>query len=156
MNAANSLKSYRRIATKTAPPGQLILMLFDGALLCLERALIGFEHRDPGEKNQAIHNNLRRAADIIRHLNNSLNLEAGGELAGTLRRLYHYFDMRLTESNLKKQRAGVDEVIVHLKELRDAWATMLANRSQENGLQGEEFSDESKSYSALQPVAGTV
>jgi flagellar protein FliS len=156
MNAANSLKSYRRIATKTAPPGQLILMLFDGALLCLERALVGFEYSNPGEKNQAIHNNLRRAADIIRHLNNSLNLEAGGELAGTLRRLYHYFDMRLTESNLKKQRAGVDEVIRHLKELRDAWAAMLANRGRETELPREEFSGESISYSALQPVADAV
>jgi len=132
MNVANSLKSYRRIATKTAPPGQLILMLFDGALLFLERALAGFEHTDPGRKNQAIHNNLRRAVDIIRHLNYSLNLEAGGQLAETLRRLYHYFDSRLTESNLKKQRDGVDEVVVHLRELRDAWATMLSNQGRES------------------------
>jgi flagellar protein FliS len=131
MNAANSFKSYRQIATKTAPPGQLILMLFDGALLSLERARTGFEYRDPGQKNQTIHNNLRRAVDIIRHLNQSLNLEAGGELAETLRRLYHYFDMRLTESNLQKRRDGVDEVVGHLKELRDAWAAMLANQGQE-------------------------
>jgi flagellar secretion chaperone FliS len=130
MNAANSFKSYRQIATKTAPPGQLILMLFDGALLFLERARAGFEYNDPGKKNQTIHNNLRRAVDIIRHLNQSLNLEVGGELAATLRRLYHYFDMRLTESNFQKRRDGVDEVVGHLKELRDAWATMLANQGQ--------------------------
>jgi len=131
MNAANSLKSYRRIATKTAPPGQLILMLFDGALLFLERALAGFEYDDPGQKNQTIHNNLRQAAEIIRHLNNSLNLEAGGQLAETLRRLYQYFDSRLMESNLKKKRDGVDEVLVHLRGVRDAWATMLANQGRE-------------------------
>ena len=132
MNAANSWKSYQQIATQTAPPGQLILMLFDGALLSLERALAGFQHADPGQKNQAIHNNLRRAVDIIRQLNYALNLEAGGKLAATLRRLYNYFDVRLTESNLKKQRDGVDEVLVHLKGLRDAWATMLDSRGQES------------------------
>ncbi len=137
MNTANSWKSYRQIATQTAPPGQLILMLFDGALLSLERALVGFEHTDPGQKNQAIHNNLRRAVDIIRQLNYALNLEAGGELAATLRRLYHYFDARLTESNLKKKRDGVDEVLVHLKGLRDAWATMLANQGRESVTAGE-------------------
>lgn len=130
MNAANSWKSYRRIATQTAPPGQLILMLFDGALHSLERALTGFDYRDPLEKNQTIHNNLQRAADIIRQLNNSLNLEAGGKLAETLRHLYHYFDQRIMESNFKKQRDGVDEVIVHLKELRDAWAAMLTQQGQ--------------------------
>jgi flagellar protein FliS len=125
MHSANSWKSYRQIATQTAPPGPLILMLFDGAVYSLECALAGFESTDPGEKNQAIHNNLRRAVDIIRHLNHSLNLEAGGKLAQTLRGLYDYFDQRLTESNLRKKREGVDEVIGRLKELRDAWGTML-------------------------------
>jgi flagellar secretion chaperone FliS len=131
MNAVNSWNSYRRIATQTAPPGQLILMLFDGALLSLERALTGFDYNDPREKNQTIHNNLQRALDIIRQLNNSLNLEAGGKLAETLRSLYYHFDRRILESNLKKRRDGVDEVIIHLKELRDAWAEMLAKQKPE-------------------------
>jgi flagellar secretion chaperone FliS len=130
MNAADTWKSYRQIATQTAPPGQLVLMLFDGALLSLERALTGFDYLDPREKNQTIHNNLQRAADIIRQLNNALNLEAGGKLAQTLRNLYHYFDQRIVESNFRKQREGVDEVISHLKELRNAWATMLASQGQ--------------------------
>ena len=135
MNTANSLKSYRQIATQTAPPGQLVLMLFDGALHSLERALTGFDYDDPREKNQTIHNNLQRAVDIIRLLNNSLNLEVGGKLAETLRNLYHYFDRRIVQSNLRKQRDGIDEVIVHLKELRDAWAAMLVNQGQVPSLQ---------------------
>ncbi|HEY1716977.1 MAG TPA: flagellar export chaperone FliS [Verrucomicrobiae bacterium] len=145
MNAANSWKSYRQVATQTAPPGQLVLMLFDGALHSLERALTGFDYNDPREKNQTIHNNLQRAVNIIRQLNNSLNLEAGGKLAETLRSLYHYFDQRIVQSNLRKQRDGVDEVIVHLKELRDAWAEMLASQGLESQLQpaldGELHSD---------------
>jgi len=102
MNPVNPWKSYRQIATQTASPGQLILMLFDGALNSMERALAGFEQTDPGPRNQIIHNNLRRAVDIIRQLNHSLNLEAGGELAQTLRRLYQYFESRLMESNAGK------------------------------------------------------
>jgi flagellar secretion chaperone FliS len=131
MQTENAWKSYRETATTTAPPGQLILMLFDGALLFLERALAGFEYADPGEKNQTIHNNLQRAGKIIRHLDHCLNMEAGGQLAETLRRLYQYFDRRLLASNLKKRREGVDEVIRCLRELRDAWATMLANPAPE-------------------------
>jgi len=130
MNEANSWKSYRQIATQTAPPGQLVLMLFDGALHSLERALTGFDFPDPREKNQTIHNNLQRAVNIIRQLKHSLNLEEGGRLAETLRNLYNYFDQRLVESNLKKRREGVDEVIGHLKELRDAWAAMLVGQAQ--------------------------
>ncbi len=128
MHVANPWKSYRQVATQTAPPGQLVLMLYDGAIKFLERALPGFSIEDPAQANMLVHNNLQRAQDIIRELNTSLNMDQGGEFANTLRRLYDYFDRRLLESNLKKQRDGVDEVIRHLTVLRDAWATMLNNQ----------------------------
>jgi len=106
-------------------------MLFDGALRSLERALPGFECADPLDRNTIIHNNLQHATEIIRELNSSLNMEAGGQLSDTLRGLYCYFEDRLREANLRKTRAEVEEVILHLRELRDAWATMLAGQGQE-------------------------
>lgn len=131
MRATAPWKSYKQIATQTAPPGVLVLMLFDGALRSLKHASTGFAFRDPREKNETIHNNLQQATDIIRELDNALNIEAGGHLARTLRNLYHYFIRRLIESNLRKRREGVDEVLRHLEELREAWAAMLAQRGQE-------------------------
>jgi flagellar protein FliS len=125
MHAANPWKSYRQTATLTAPPGQIVLMLYDGALRALERSLPGFSCSDPGQANTTIHNNIKRAQEIVRELNCALNMEQGGECAATLRRLYDYFDRRLWESNLRKRREGVDEVIGHLTELRNAWSTML-------------------------------
>ncbi len=129
MRAANHLNSYRKIATLTAPPGQIVLMLYEGAIRSLERSLPGFDIKDPAEANMTIHNNLQRAQDIIRELNYALNMEQGGECATTLRQLYEYFDRRLWESNLHKKSAGVQEVITHLMELREAWATMLTSQS---------------------------
>jgi flagellar secretion chaperone FliS len=131
MSFANPLKSYTKIAAQTAPPGVLILMLFDRALGSMEAALSGFEHTDPREKNETIHNNLRRAVDIIRLLNHSLNLQEGGELAGTLRRLYVYFEDLLVKSNMIKNRDGVREVIGHMRPIRDAWAKMLNKQGRE-------------------------
>jgi len=128
MRAANPWKSYRETATLTAPPGQIILMLFEGAIRSLERSLPGFTNTDPGEANMMIHNNLQRAQEIIRELNGSLNMEQGGEFAANMRRLYDYLERRIWESNLKKNSAGVGETIRHLTVLRDAWATMLANQ----------------------------
>jgi flagellar protein FliS len=129
-SARSPWNSYRQIATQTAPPGQLVLMLYDGAIRFSEHALTGFAFTDPGERNATINNNLQRAVDIVRELNCCLNTDDGGQLAQTLRDLYDYMERRLMESNFKKNRAGVDEVIVHLKELRNAWATMLANQGQ--------------------------
>jgi len=129
MRAANPWKSYRETATLTAPPGQIVLMLFDGAIRCLERSLPGFTNTDPGEANTIVHNNLQRAQEIIRELNCALNMELGGEFSANMRRLYDYLERRIWESNLKKDSTGVGEAIRHLTILRDAWATMLTNQS---------------------------
>ncbi len=129
MHVAKAWKSYRQIATQTAPPGQLVLMLYEGALRFLNNSLAGFELDDPGESNMVVHNNLQRAQEIIRELSSSLNLEQGGEFAAKMRNLYDYFERRIWESDLKKERQGVDEVIRHLTHLRDAWASMLAGQT---------------------------
>jgi len=128
MRAANPWKSYRETATLTAPPGQIVLMLYEGAIRSLERSLPGFTASDPAESNMIIHNNLQRAQEIIRELNFALNMEQGGEFATNMRRLYNYLERRIWDSNLKKNSAGVGEAIRHLTVLRDAWATMLNNQ----------------------------
>jgi flagellar protein FliS len=113
---------------QTAPPGQLVLMLYEGAIRFLEKALAGFSKEDPAEFNSTINNNILRAQEILRELDMSLNLVEGGELALHLRRLYDYFDRRLTESNVKKEAGGIHEVISRVSDLRNAWASMLGGQ----------------------------
>lgn len=124
----NPWQSYRQVAMQTASPGQLVLMLYDGALRFLERARQGFAAEDPLEFNQTINNNLLRTQEILSELNNSLNMREGGEFSATLRRLYNYMDWRLQQSNQRKDEAGINEVIERLMVLRDAWAQMLASQ----------------------------
>jgi flagellar secretion chaperone FliS len=118
-------QSYRQVATHTASPGQLVLLLYDGLLRFLEQARHGFAQDDPQEFNEAIHNNLQRAQAILNEMNQSLNMTAGGEFATRLRALYDYFDRRLHESNMRKTEDGISEVFKHVTVLRDAWAEML-------------------------------
>jgi flagellar protein FliS len=125
MNPKNPWQSYRQVATRTASPGQLILMLYDGAIRFLEKAKAGFQLEDPVEFNTTINNNILRAQDIIRELDYSLNAEQGGDLAVELHRLYDYFDRVLLEANLRKDVQGINEVIQRTTVLRDAWAAML-------------------------------
>jgi flagellar secretion chaperone FliS len=117
--------SYRQVSLKTATPGQIILMLFEGAIRFLERAESGFVLEDPAEANETIHNNIHRAQEILHELNMALDTAHGGELAGTLRALYEYMDRRLMESDMQKSPEGVAESIRHLGRLREAWAQML-------------------------------
>jgi flagellar protein FliS len=118
-------ESYRRVATQTASPAHLVLMLYDGAIGFLERALAGFDAADPAQRNQSVNNNLLRAQAIILELNAKLNMEAGGEISLNFRRLYNYFYARLREANFKKQKEPVEEILLRLRDLRDSWAEML-------------------------------
>jgi flagellar protein FliS len=118
-------ESYRKVATQTATPGQLVLMLYDGALGFLEKAMTGFAHQDPSLFNQTVNNNILRAQAIIHEMNASLNMQAGGEVAANFRRLYNYLHRRLTEANRTKQKAPIEETISRLRVLRDSWAEML-------------------------------
>jgi flagellar secretion chaperone FliS len=129
MKLRNPWNSYREVATQTATPGQLVLMLYEGAIRFLNRALTGFEKDDPAEFHETISNNVLRAQEIVHELNTSLNLDAGGELAQSLRRLYLYLDWRLMESNVNKEAAGIQEALDRLTVLRDAWAAMLSGQS---------------------------
>ena len=118
-------QSYRQVATQTASPGQLVLQLYTGILRFLEQARLGFGMDDPKESMEAINNNLLRAQAIIQEMDQSLNLQEGGEFASRMRGLYNYFDRRLHESNMTKTDPGILEVIKHVTVLRDAWAEML-------------------------------
>lgn len=122
-------QSYRAVATQTATPGQLILMLYEGAIRFLEQARGGFACDDPLEFNRTIHNNVQRAQAIIQELNDTLNVEAGGPFAATLRDLYFYMDRRLHESNQTKTETGILDVQGRLATLRDAWAQMLRQQA---------------------------
>lgn len=116
---------YRQVATQTASPGQLVLLLFNGLIRFLEQARLGFQKDDPKACNETINNNLQRAQAIINEMNQSLHMAQGGEFAVRLRSLYDYFDRRLHESNMTKTEPGIIEMLKHVTVLRDAWAEML-------------------------------
>ena len=120
-----------QVATATASPGQLVLMLYDGAIRYLEGALRGFHIDDPAECNSTINFNIQRAQAILDELNAALNMGAGGEFAEKLRGLYTYLDRRLFESNLRKDTEGIEESISRLATLRDAWREMLSGNTQD-------------------------
>ncbi len=118
-------QSYRQVATQTASPGQVVLMLYSGIIRFLEQARLGFGLDDPKEYNEAINNNIQRAQAIINEMNLSLNLAEGGEFAERMRGLYDYLDRRLQEANIAKSEPPIVEVLKHVTVLRDAWAEML-------------------------------
>lgn len=121
----NPLDAYKRSATTTATPGQLVLMLYDGIIRFCQNALDGIEIEDIGERNAVVNNNIVKAQNIIYELIQSLNHDEGGDVAGNFLQLYDYCERLLHESNMNKDADGLRRAIWHFSELRNAWATML-------------------------------
>jgi flagellar protein FliS len=130
MPVQNFARTYRTNAILTASPGQLVLMLYDGALKALALAREAFAQAEGEPRRiEVINDQLLKAQAILDELQAGLNLEAGGELAGTMHRLYDYHNRRLFEANLQKREEPVIEVEALVRELRDAWAQMLAQHA---------------------------
>ncbi|MBI4658812.1 MAG: flagellar export chaperone FliS [Verrucomicrobia bacterium] len=129
MYRPNKYQAYQANAVFTASPAQLVLMLFDGALKFLNIAIDGFKHQDPLDFNLTVHQNTQKAQAILRELKACLDPEKGAEFADKMSALYDYFDRRLQQGNLKKEREPLEEVSRHLHVLRDAWKEMMEKQS---------------------------
>jgi flagellar secretion chaperone FliS len=126
MVAQDCARVYRANAILTATPGQLVLLLYDGALHALGRARSAFDRpaRDL-QRFEVINRELRKARRIISELQGRLDFDAGPEFAELMHRLYDYYNRRLLEANLRKNPEPLAEVERLLGEVRDAWAEML-------------------------------
>jgi flagellar protein FliS len=122
-------RAYQAQSILTASPGQLVLLMYDGALRFIHQARAAFAlPADDLSRIQSINTSLLRAQAVITELRANLDRQAGGELAANLDRLYDYHLRRLREANLRKDEAPVIEVERLVRSLRDGWAEMLCGR----------------------------
>jgi len=129
MLAQGYARTYRSNAVLTASPGQLVLMLFDGALNALAIARDAMSQSDVDfHRVETVNRHLLKAQAIVSELQGGLNFESGGEVATTLNRLYDYYNRRLFEANMRKRVEPVIEVERLMGELRAGWAEMLAKQ----------------------------
>lgn len=117
----NGLKQYQSTSTQSgifeASPHRLIQMLFEGALEKVAKAK-GFMLRKKIEEKG---HHINWAIKIIAGLQNSLNMEAGGDLSARLYSLYDYMITTLNEAHAENSVEKLDEVTLLLKEVKSGW-----------------------------------
>lgn len=116
--AANA---YFQTRVSTTDQGQLLIMLYDGALKYLAQARDKILAKDYAAKGVLI----SKVIDIINELSSSLNLEKGGSLATNLNNLYVLCTARLLQANLKMNVESLDSVTQILSGLRSAYAQIV-------------------------------
>jgi flagellar protein FliS len=120
-NVMASHAAYRRGEVMAATPGQLVVLLYDGARRFLRQATVAM--RD-GEIERA-HTTLRYAERIIRHLDGTLDFEQGA-LAQRLHTIYQLHLTHLHAARMSQDPAKIEEVGELLGELREAWSQVVA------------------------------
>ena len=105
----NGYAAYANSKIMTASPAELTLMLYDGAIkFCnIEKA----------------HNNIRKVEDIISEFPATLNHKYA--TADDFNNVYVYLKERLIEANMKKDKEILEEVLKHLRTMRDTWKEVM-------------------------------
>jgi flagellar protein FliS len=112
-------QKYQQAQLQTASPGQLLLMLYDGAIRFIRAGIKGIEETNHEKANT----NLCKAQAVINELIAALNHDF--PISSTLYQVYEYMLHQLINANLKKNVVPAEEVISHLTELRGAWDTAI-------------------------------
>lgn len=112
----NPYQKYQQSSVQTAPPGQLLVMLYDGAIRFTKAGIEGIESRDYEKANS----NLQKAQLIIHEFIASLNFEY--PISQNLLQVYEYMLYQLIQSNTYKKVSAASEVLGYLVELRQSWA----------------------------------
>jgi len=115
-------ETYQETAVTTQSKGKLIVMLYEGAIKFLKLAIEEIEAKNPEAKGKYI----SKAIDILFELNTVLDMEAGGEIAMNLRKLYLFMGRHLTEANTKQDTQKIEEVIKLLEELNQSWKAIAS------------------------------
>jgi flagellar secretion chaperone FliS len=117
--------TYAQLDFNTSNPMKIVLMLYDGAIDFLNKARDCNERGDIKNKNVFANN----ARDIITELNTTLNMEAGGEIAQSLRRLYFFMERHLMQANRLGNAQGFNEIVDLLSNLREAWQEVYQQKA---------------------------
>jgi flagellar protein FliS len=109
--------AYRQFSVQGATPLGLVVMLYDGAIAAMHRAITAIESHDIPKKCDQ----LNRAQAIILQLEGTLNFEVGGEVAQTLKSLYLYARAEMLKANIENSPEILRSLIEKIATVREAW-----------------------------------
>jgi flagellar protein FliS len=114
----NQTTAYRQQSILTAPPGRLVIMLYDGCLRFLHQSAHALRE---GDRTTSLAR-MRRAEAIIDELTVTLDHERGGIIASRLQGIYLFCRRHLMEAWRQNDADKIEQVASLLGELREAWA----------------------------------
>lgn len=109
--------AYRESAARGATAVGQVILLYEQMLKDLRLAVLAIEANQIEDRTHAINH----ALVVIAHLEGSLNFELGGDVARNLERFYNMLRRKVVEAQFQTSKEILNELIVLLLDLRDAW-----------------------------------
>ncbi|CCZ04082.1 MAG: flagellar export chaperone FliS [Clostridiales bacterium] len=119
MSFGNPYANYANTKIQTATPAQLTLMLYDGAIKFCNLAINAVEE---GQIEMA-NTNIKKVEAIIAEFRATLNFKY--PVAKDFDNVYEYLGRRLLEANLHKDKEILEEVLSHLRVMRETWTEVM-------------------------------
>lgn len=119
MLANQGYAAYANNKIMTASPAELTLMLYDGAIKFCNIAISAIEE----ENVQKAHTNIIKVERIIEEFQATLDHKY--PVAKDFDEVYNYLMIRLREANMKKDKEILEEVLKHLRTMRDTWKEVM-------------------------------
>ena len=94
-------------------------MLYDGAIKFCNIAKDAIDNKDI----QKAHENIIKAQKIIDYLRQTLDMKY--PVAQDFENIYSYLSQRLIEANIKKDNEILEEMLTHLRSVRDTWKEVM-------------------------------
>lgn len=119
MPLPNAYAQYNNSKVLTASPAELTLMLYEGAIKFCNVAIVAIEEKDIPKA----HNNIVKVQKIIDHLRATLDMKY--PVAKEFDNIYAYLSRRLIMANVKKDTEILNEILEHLRSVRDTWKEVM-------------------------------
>jgi flagellar protein FliS len=125
----NAYQKYKTTAVTSASREKILLMLYEGAIKFVKRAVKACEEKNIAERGL----NIGRACDIIMELNNTLDHKVGGEISKNLEQLYTYMTDQLTSANITGDPQHLNNALKILETLNEGWVQAIEKLKKSEG-----------------------
>ena len=111
------MPNYREHTLEGASAVELVVALYDGIIRFLTAAIDSVECGDARGRRVAV----KRALDIIIHLQARLRMDIGGQPAQALSEFYATVFALILQASQSASRLKFEQAIANVKNVRDAW-----------------------------------
>lgn len=120
--------AYRANQVSTVNGSKLILMMYDGAIRFIKKAIMMVDTKDVAGRGLYI----SKAQKIINELESSLDKNRGGQVAVNLEKAYQEMSRKLTEANISGEASGLRATLKMVNTLKGAWEKVIKGSGSTN------------------------